>query len=106
MRKFHPNVTVGIGGSRDQEGIFSKHHFAGIDKCSSEVQRKIAEMGLRRVAGNQFVCPASHSFWQTSADGKVIRLVKSEVDEGDKLQAAPADDPKAFLDDLLENLSF
>ncbi len=72
---------------------------------SREVLRKAASMGLSRCAGNTFICESTKDFWQVRGN-KLVRLVGNEVDNGDHLPAAPADNPAQFMDDILGDLTF
>ena len=71
----------------------------------SEEIRKAASYGLYRVAGNTFICESTKDFWQIRGN-KIVRLVGEMVDNGDRLSAAPADNPSQFLDDILGDLTF
>ena len=66
----------------------------------SEIKRR----GLRRVSGNIFVCPSTQDFWGVK-NGKIIRLIGMEVDMGDAIQGAPADDPGGFITGLMGDLT-
>ena len=61
--------------------------------------------GLRRVAGNTFICPASKDFWKV-ADGKIMRLVGSEVDLGESLAAVSSDNPESDTSALTAALEY
>ena len=98
MGKLNLQQPFGLDGSR----LFN--HLAS-SPLSAEVIRKAASMGLRRVAGNQFVCESTKDFWQVRGN-KLVRLVGNEVDNGDRLSAAPEDNPAQFMDDILGSLEF
>ncbi len=57
--------------------------------------------GLQRVAGNKFICPATKDFWKV-ADGKIVRMVTSEVDFGEALGAADSESEPSSLTSALE----
>ncbi len=69
------------------------------------MMRKAASLGLQRVAGNTFICESTKDFWQVRGN-RLVKLVGNEVDNGDRLPAAPADDPGAFMEDILGDLTF
>lgn len=94
-----------IGMNREEHAVApSTNHFK-----SASVTRKLAaeihELGLRRVAGNVFECPAQRDFWAV-ADGKLMRLSMTEVDDNEHLAAAPRNDPGSYLSQVLNDLSF
>jgi hypothetical protein len=60
---------------------------------------------LRRVAGNIFEHPATRDFWKV-ADGKLLRLVGSEVDMDEHLDPMPADDPESHIASILADLEY
>lgn len=60
---------------------------------------------LTKIGKNLFECKSTKDFWQVTAEGKIIRLVSNtEVDNGERLEAAPADDPEGFLKNALAEL--
>lgn len=84
----------------------ANNHFASTT-VSSETQQKIASMGLLRVAGNVYECPSSQDFWQVTGGGKIVRLSGGdEVDNGEKIPAAPSDRPGEYLTSILNDLEF
>jgi hypothetical protein len=91
-------VPFGVGAA----GLFN--HFS---RGSTEALRKAAAMGLRlqRCAGNTFICQSTKDFWQVRGN-KIVRLVGNEIDSGDRLTAAPQDNPAGFLEDILGDLTF
>jgi hypothetical protein len=99
-------TAAGITARREFEraGI-RKNHFASATEFSPAVQRKIASMGLLRVAGNVYECPSSQDFWQV-AGGKIVRLSGDVVDNGESIAAAPKDQPMEFLSSILDDLEF
>ena len=105
MRKTYPQKVYGLGSEKATETVFSKNHFASLAAYSEEVRQQIASWGLTRVAGSIYECPASHDFWQVK-DGKIRKLVDSEVDDGDSIPGAPEYKPATFLANILDDLSF
>jgi hypothetical protein len=106
MRKLFFKTAHGLGTEGGSiEGIFSKNHFASMAAYPAEVQRKIADWGLTRVAGNAFICESSKDFWAVKG-GKLMKLVGNEVDNGESIPGAPEDKPQAFLANILDDLSF
>jgi hypothetical protein len=87
--------------SEDASLVPSANHF----KHDAAILKQASAMGLRRVAGNYFVNNSSRDLW-SAAGGKIKRLTKIEVDFGEKMQGAPADDPEGFLRDALSDLEF
>ena len=94
----HQKVSF-IGGPRKERKI------ASASSASDRGLKKAASLGLIRVAGNMFECPSTKDLWRVNGD-KVIRITSTEVDNGEKLQAADASDPKNFLASLLSDLDF
>ena len=105
MRKIYPKTAHGLGSEKTTETAFSKNHFASLAAYPAEVREQIASWGLTRVAGNSFICESSRDFWQVK-DGKIRKLVGNEVDDGDKIAAAPDDQPAQFIAGLLSDLEF
>jgi hypothetical protein len=105
MGKLRATTSFGLGGSKATETVFSKNHLASENKLTPEVRQKIASLGLNRVAGNIYECPSTKDFWAVQGN-KVIRMATDEVDNGEKLQAAPSDTPASFLAAILDDLSF
>jgi hypothetical protein len=97
----------GLGGSRQMNEQLSSaptEHFKTAS-VTPELRQKIEEMGLVRVAGNAYRCPSTRDFWAVKG-GKVIRITVDEVDNGESIQAAPADAPGNFLSSILADLVF
>jgi hypothetical protein len=93
-----------VGMRQDQElDLPSANHFkqAGLP---AKVASQVAEMGLTRVAGNIFINHSTKDFWDVK-NGKVIRLTRVEVDNGEQV-SAPTGDPSNFLTDALNDLTF
>jgi hypothetical protein len=105
MGKLRASTTFGLGGQKSTDSVFSKNHLASESKLSPEVHQKIASLGLNRVAGNIYECPSSKDFWKVQGN-KVVRMVAEEVDNSEKLAAAPADNPAMYLASILDDLSF
>lgn len=61
--------------------------------------------GLVRVAGNVFEHPATRDFWKV-ADGRLTRLVSSEVDLDERLDPLSADDPESHIASILADLEY
>lgn len=105
MGKLRATNTHGLGGKKASESVFSKNHLASEAKLSPEVKSKIASMGLNRVAGNVYECPSTKDFWKVQGN-KIVKMVVDEVDNGEKIPAAPSDTPMDFLNDILGDLTF
>jgi hypothetical protein len=82
----------------------SNNHFKGA-ALAQKVAREIQAKGLRRVAGNVYICKSTQDFWNV-VDGKIVRLTKTEVDNGENLRAAPRRNPNGFMDQILNDLTF
>ena len=104
MSKLNAGVSFGLGGKTASEAVFSKNHYSS-EKISPEVKAKIASMGLSRVAGNVWESPSTKDLWKVSG-GKIIRLSGEEVDNGEKISAAPSNDPMSFISAIMDDLSF
>jgi hypothetical protein len=87
-------------------GMDARPHNRFTASVPVEAQRKIASMGLTRVAGNVYECPSTQDFWQVTGGGKIMRLSGDEVDNGESIPAAPQDKPMEFLSSILDDLSF
>jgi hypothetical protein len=88
-------------------GVVSSQVFNHLSplSMSKEVLRKAASLGLSRCAGNTFICESTKDFWQVRGN-RLVRLVGNEVDNGERLPAAPEDNPAQFMDDILGDLTF
>ena len=73
--------------------------------ASDQGLKKAAQLGLIRIAGNMFECPSSKDLWKVDGD-KVRRVSSVEVDFHETLKPANADDPSAYLSDILSQLDF
>lgn len=104
MAKLRATASYGLGGQKSTDSVFSKNHFSST-AVSSEARKKIASMGLNRVAGNIYECPSTKDFWKVQGN-KVVRLAVDEVDNGERLAAAPSNDPANFLASILDDLTF
>lgn len=104
MGRFH-YTSHGLGHSDSNfKEDPSPNHFKTAS-LSPAMQKKIAAMGLERVAGNAYRCKSTQDFWKVDGD-KILRLSADEVDNGDHLAAAPADNPGMFLSSILSDLTF
>jgi hypothetical protein len=88
MRKLSSGISHGIGSSKSSKSLLSKNHFASAEPISPEIKSKIASMGLTRVAGNAYLCESTKDFWKVQGN-KIVKLTSDEVDNGDKIAAAP-----------------
>lgn len=103
----------GLGGTRSKQagvhpsddGLTSEQDHFKTASVTPELRQKIEELGLIRVAGNAYRCPSTRDFWAVKG-GKVIRITVDEVDNGESIQAAPADAPGNFLSSILADLVF
>ena len=100
--------AAGVGNHRSPEAkVNLRNHHVASAPLSPEVKRKIASMGLLRVAGNVYECPSSQDFWQVTGGGKIVRLSNDDVvDNGESIAAAPKDKPMEFLSSVLDDLEF
>jgi len=105
MKRTHHMTGHTIGLTEGDRAVApSANHFKQAS-MSGELQRKIASRGLRRVAGNIFVCPAKKDYWAVK-NGKIVRLTKTEVDDGDTLPGASRHNPSGFLNHVLDDITF
>jgi hypothetical protein len=102
-RLFH-YASHGIGTAPEQETM--KNHFASTTVLTAETKKKIASLGLERVAGNIFENKSNRDFWQVTKDGGIKRLCAEEVDNHERIAAAPAEAPQDFLSEVLGALDF
>ena len=95
----------GVGFTPEEEGK-SSNHFASHKTLPAETQKKIASLGLQRVAGNIYECPSTKDFWKVTSGGGIARLTAEEVDNHERLAAAPPSAPSDFLSEILGSLDF
>lgn len=105
MRKVYPKSAHGIAGADASEALFSRNHFASSAAIPRNVQERIDQEMMRRVAGNVYECPSTKDFWKVQGN-KIVKLVGSEVSNGESIPAAPEDKPAAFLAHILDDLEF
>lgn len=105
MRKIYPKSAHGIAGRDASETLFSRNHFASSAAMPRDVQAYIDQHSMRRVAGNVYECPSTKDFWKMQGN-KIVKLVGSEVSNGESIPAAPDDKPDAFLAHILDDLEF
>ena len=105
MRKTYPKASYGLGSKEASESIFSRNHFASTAPLPRGIQDQIDRFMMTRVAGNVYECPSTRDFWKVQGN-KIVRLVVDEVDNGEKIPAAPADRPREFLSSVLDDLEF
>lgn len=103
MSKFLKYAAHPVAPQANEGRVIRRNHLASA-AFPTEVQGKIASMGLQRVAGNVFSCPASKDFWAVRGN-KIVKLVSNEVDDGSSIPAAPKDKPMAFLTSILDDLT-
>jgi hypothetical protein len=105
-RLFH-YASHGVGVTPQQvEGVSKSNHFASTTVLTKETKQKIASMGLERVAGNIYECPSTKDFWKVTGNGGITRLTPGEVDNHERIAAAPSSAPSDFLDEILGSLEF
>src|SRR5258707_575685 len=104
MKKIYSKTAHGVGGEKT-EAIFSKNHFASATAIPRDVQAYIDQFSMHRIAGNVYECPSTKDFWKVQG-GKIIKLVGSEVNNGESIPGAPEDKPQAFLAGILDDLDF
>jgi hypothetical protein len=104
MAKFHHSASHGLG-SREEQSIElpSKNHIKTAS-ISPSAMRKVADLGLQRVAGNAWLCPSTKDLWRINGD-KVIRITLEEVDNGEEIVAEHSENPSMFLADVLADLT-
>lgn len=89
--------------SEDASLLPSANHFKAAG--SEAIAKQASAMGLRRMAGNMFICVSTRDLWNV-VGGRIRRLTGVEVDNGEKMVGAPKDDPSSFLQDALDDLTF
>jgi hypothetical protein len=105
-RLFH-YASHGVGVNPEQmEGVSKANHFASNTALTKETKQKIASLGLQRVAGNIYECPSTKDFWKVTSGGGIARLTSGEVDNHERIAAAPSSAPADFLDEILGSLEF
>jgi hypothetical protein len=104
MRKIYSKTAHGLGTDKP-EAIFSKNHFASAQPIPRNVQHYIDQFSMHRIAGNVYECPSTKDFWKVQG-GKIIKLVGSEVNNGEMIPSAPDDKPEMFIANILDDLEF
>jgi|SRR5208282_1255793 len=105
MGKIRAASGFGLGaGKSSDSGIFSVNHFITAS-VPPETQKKIASMGLERVAGNIYECPSTRDFWKVKGNS-IVKLVGDEVDNGEHIKAAPDENPMGFLGSVMGDIEF
>jgi hypothetical protein len=105
-RLFHYASHV-VGVTPEQaEGVVKSNHFASTTVLTADTKKKIASMGLERVAGNVYENKSTRDFWQVTSGGGIKRLCSGEVDNNERIAAAPTNAPADFLDEVLGSLEF
>lgn len=106
MRRFqHQAACIGVKSHTEDLHTPSKNHLASDQSLSTSARKKIASMGLTRVAGNVYECPSTQDFWKVQGNS-IIRLSADEVSNGESIPAAPRNDSAGFLADILDDLTF
>ncbi len=104
QRTYHMTAhTIGLTGA-DLAIQPSNNHLRQAS-LSPSIMKEAKARGLVRVAGNTYICKSTKDFWNV-VDGKIMRLTKTEVDNGENLQGAPRRNPSSFLDQVLNDLTF
>lgn len=103
-RKIYAKEAHGLK-SEQATDIFKKNHFASATAIPRDVQHYIDQFSMHRVAGNIYEAPSTKDFWQVRGN-KIVKLVGSEVSNGESIPAAPDDKPAAFLAHILDDLEF
>lgn len=93
------------------DGSFAREvalHIAGVkpeQTVNPKIASRLSKMGFRHLAGNVFELPAKNEFWEVRG-GSIVKLTGSEVDAGEKLVSADADNPESSLQNFLYDLTF
>ena len=105
MRRTYHQTGYTIGMTEGDNSVQpSNNHFKSAS-LTKKLAHDIEAMGLSRVAGNVYISKSTVDFWKVQ-DGKIQRLTKTEVDNGEELAAAPKNDPSSFLSQVLDDLTF
>jgi hypothetical protein len=107
MGKLRHVASVGIGQPKEKvSGRFNLNHFISSVPLPAPIAKKVASMGLSRVAGNVYECPSTHDFWKVQGN-KIVKLVGSdEVDNGESIVAAPRRNPQGFMSSVMGDIEF
>ena len=107
MGKFRHYASHGLGQPQEKvSGRFNLNHFISSVPLPAATAKKVASMGLNRVAGNIYECPSTHDFWRVQG-GKIVKLVGSEeVDNGESITAAPRKNPAGFMSSVMDDIEF
>ncbi len=106
MGKIRPTTGFGLGAQKSADSsVFSVNHFISATPVTPAVKQKIASMGLERVAGNIYECPSTRDFWKVKGNS-IVKLVGDEVDNGEKIVAAPKNDPRGFMGSVMDDIEF
>lgn len=107
MGKLRHVASVGVGIAKEKvSGKFNLNHFVSSVPLPPATQKKVASMGLERVAGNVYECPSTHDFWKVQGN-KIVKLVGSdEVDNGESIVSAPRKNPQGFMGSVMDDIEF
>jgi len=72
---------------------------------TAKIASKLQKLGFRLVAGNIFELPAKDELWEVRGSS-IVKLTGSEIDTGESLVAANADNPESSLQGFLYDLTF
>ncbi len=103
MSKLIHASSHGVGTRIDDAP--SSNHFASATPMGPGVKAKVASMGLIRVAGNIYECPSTKDFWKVKGNN-IVKLTSDEVENHERIAAAPAQAPMGFLEEILGSLEF
>lgn len=116
MLLFHAGHRIGGPRARDTSLLTEASARVTVDPASKTASAapaldivKLAKdaglEGLVRIAGNMFEHPATRDFWKV-AEGKLSRVVDSEVDMNEHLDPLPGDDPEGSIASILADLEY
>ncbi len=105
MARLHQMRAQTVGLRKDDALELPSGNHVKKASLSPSIEKQAASQGLRRAAGNIFICNSSKDIWAARA-GKLVRLTSVEVDHGESVAGADASDPGSFLQDALDDLTF
>jgi hypothetical protein len=102
--KFNKTATA-VMGSRLQPESVPPSNFFRQASITPSLAKEIKAKGLVRVAGNHLTCVSTKDFWAIKG-GKLVRISKQEVDNGDTLAPADVHSLRGSAHNFLDDFTF
>ena len=106
MKKLSHMSAHGVGAGRESAQLPSLPSINHAKSASlNKVAAQVKQRGLRRVAGNVFVCPSSKDFWGVKGN-KLVRLTSQEVDNGESIAIPSGRSPQDSITQIFDGITF